>query len=100
MQKENTSAAQGAVSVPARKRALSWRTFEKRYQPIDVGGNILRDWNDSAVMSADDRLVWTVVDCDGKLYVVPGFANINYMGRILCIRPYSDVEVTNPGYCY
>ena len=47
------------------------------------------------------RTVWTIIDGDnGKLYVVPGFHVVNYVGRILCARPYDDIEEANPGYLY
>jgi hypothetical protein len=88
------------VIVPKRSKALSWATFERRYLPVYDGENVSRDYRDPAIMSADESLVWTIVDCEGKSYVVPGFATVNYMGRVLCQRPYSETEWGNPGYIY
>lgn len=90
------------VSVPSRRRALGFEVFERRYQPVEKkDGEIMRDWNDLAVREADPRRVWTVVDGgNGELYVVPGFATVNYFGRVITRRGWSDVEFLNPGYVY
>jgi hypothetical protein len=84
-----------------RVRARSWAVFDRRYGPTDgPDGTPLRNWDDPAVQSADDRLVWTVVDCDGRTYLVPGFATVNYLGRVLCRRPWADAEFSGSGYVY
>lgn len=89
------------VTVKPRRRAGSWSTFDRRYEPIDTTeGSVLRDWDDPLVQAADERNVWTVLDCDGRLYVSPGFATVNYMGRIVTRHQWSDIESCNPGYCY
>ena len=90
------------VKVKPRKRAGSWDSFAERYEPIPAqDGAMCRHYTDGEVRAADDRLVWTVVDGDnGNTYVVPGFATVNYVARVLCKRPWSDVEFSNPGYVW
>jgi hypothetical protein len=87
------------VAPPRKGRASSWSTFERRYDPIvDPSGTVVRSWNDPAVLAASVRQVWTVVDAEGHLYVVPGLATVNYIGRIITRKGWSDVELTNTGY--
>ena len=89
------------VTVKPRTRAGSWAVFDRRYKPVtDADDAILRLWNDPQIKTADPSLVWTVVDCDGRLYVVPGIATVNYFARILCSVPWNDSEVNNTGYIY
>lgn len=81
-----------------RTRPGLWETFEKRYQPIEADdGSICRHWIDIPD-DTDERNVWTVVDCDGRLYLTPGYASVNYMGRVLCANPWPDEEISLPGY--
>lgn len=89
------------TTVKPRTRAGSWDTFERRYGPIPtVQGSDMRPWDDPEILAADPALVWSVVDCDGRLYVVPAFATVNYIGRILCARPWNESEYFNSGYVY
>ena len=92
------------VKVPPRTRVLSWECFDRRYEARAAhDGTVLFDYADPAVMHAlntEPRRVWTVVDCDGALYVVPGLASVNYFARIVTERAWSDTEETNPGYRY
>lgn len=87
------------VQVKPRTRAGSWAQFERRYGPIDgPDGTPMRGHGE--IGDAPERCVWTVVDCDGVLYVLPGFHTVNYMGRIVTEREWSDAEFDNPGYRY
>lgn len=90
-----------AVVFKPRSRAGSWETFVKRYGPKPgPEGNELYPWDHADVRAADERHVWTVVDCDGVLYVTAGLATVNYMGRIITARPWDDSEQSQPGYRY
>lgn len=90
-----------APTVRPRIRAGSYDTFDRRYRPVMTPEDgIMRDWADPAIRAADERKVWTVVDCDGVLYLTPGFATVNYFARVLCEVPWSDAEFANPGYRY
>jgi len=48
----------------------------------------------------DPRLVWTIVDCDGKLYVSPGFHYVNRIDYVLCGNPWTDDDERQPDYRY
>jgi hypothetical protein len=89
-----------APIVKPRTRAGSWDTFDRRYKPTTRGEEVLRDWDDPALQGVDERLIWTVVSVDGREYVTPGYATVNYLGRILCAVPWGDTEFSNPGYSY
>ena len=87
--------------VKPRQRAGSWASFVRRYRPIEQqDGDVVRSWSDRKVLGANERLIWTLVDCDGTAYVVPGFHTVNYVGRILCEIEWSDIEELNPGYVF
>jgi hypothetical protein len=87
-------------------RAGTYNTFERRYGPIPLpDDSLLRDYRDPEILQAFDEkrfnYVWTVVEGDtGKLYLVPGFTTVNYLGRVLCERPWPEEEVGKPGYVY
>lgn len=89
------------VSVPSRRRALGFEVFERRYGPVlGEDEQPLRSWDDDLVRRTDQQCVWTVVDCDGVLRIVPGFVTVNYFARIVTRRGWSHVEFLNPGYVY
>lgn len=87
--------------LKARSKAGSFKTFLRRYDPIQVDDTIMRSWRDPDVHAADVNYVWTIVDGDnGKLYLVTGFATVNYVGRVLCRKPWPEEEESLPGYVY
>ena len=87
--------------VKPRSRLGSWSSFSKRYQPVALpDGDIRREHDDPAIHAAPENLIWTVVDVDGRLIFVPGFATVNYYGRVLCAIPWGATEESNPGYNY
>lgn len=80
------------------KRAGTWKTFEKRFDPQETPDGSLM-W-DEVPAGTDDRLVWTIVDCDGTLYAVAGYAFVNRLSYIVCAKPWPDEELLSPGYRY
>jgi hypothetical protein len=77
-------------------RAGTFNQFERRYQPIEVSdGTIMRD---SVPAGTDYHLVWTVLDCDGKLYLGPGFHFVNRMGYVLCAVPFKSEDTRDYVY--
>ena len=87
-----------APIIKPRTRAGSWWSFKRRYKPIDTpGGGFMRD---TVPDDTDYRYVWTVVDCDGRLMLCPGYHFVNRMGYVLCEIPFSDLEESQPGYVY
>ncbi|MGE8141762.1 hypothetical protein ACQKOE_07290 [Novosphingobium sp. NPDC080210] len=88
------------VEVKPRRRAGSADVFERRYGPVDSpDGNMIWEHKDLP-KDIEERNVWTLVDCDGTLYVVPGYHTVNYFGRVVTERQWSDVEEMNPGYVW
>jgi hypothetical protein len=91
------------MTLKQRKITGTYAAFERRYGPIvtsEADGQITRDWDDPALKDVDIHLIWTIVDCEGKLVLVPGYATVNYFARVLCERPWGDDEEFNTGYIY
>jgi hypothetical protein len=89
-----------SATIRLRTRAGSFRTFERRFGPIETeNGTLIRDREDLPV-NVDPRLVWTVLDCDGRLYLSPGFRFVNRIGYVLCRTPWTDGDEGQPDYCY
>lgn len=67
-----------------------FETFEKLYKPIPLeDGSLSRDHDDYDITDADPHHVWTVLDCEGKLILAPGFHMVNYFARVLCEKPWA-----------
>lgn len=89
------------VDIAPRTKAGSYLTFDRRYQPIAVSDGVIdRRYDDPLILDADERLVWTLIEAEGKTYIMPGFLTVNFMGRVLCKLPWSDAEQASPGYLY
>jgi len=74
-------------------RAGTWRVFERRYSPIYPRGeddNCLIQTRDGIPEGTPDSKVWSVVDCDGKLIIVPGYAMVNWFAYIITLNPLSE----------
>ena len=70
-------------------RVRSWANFERRFDPIThADGSLLWDWCDLP-KPIDIHRTWTVVDCDGKLYVTTGLHYVNRIGYLRTGRPWS-----------
>lgn len=47
-------------------------------------------WDESELPAhIDENHTWSVVDCDGKLYLSAGFHIVNCIGYVLCAKPYN-----------
>lgn len=42
------------------------------------------------VKNTDPNYIWTVMDCDGKLYIVPGWHWVNRMNYFITKNPWSE----------
>jgi hypothetical protein len=75
-----------------RTRAGSWTVFERRFRPIIRNdGSLLWDRSElPAPDSIDCREWWTVLDCDGRLYLSAGFRLVNRLGYLRCEVPWTD----------
>lgn len=88
------------IAFHPRTRAGSWRTFERRFRPLD-GPDGAQYWpREKLPVDVDCHLVWTILDCDGKLYVSPGFHFVNRIDYVLCEVPWTDEDLQQPDYRY
>ena len=88
------------MKIKARTRAGSWDTFERRYQSVDAPDGTVMWQLGKVPEGTDPNHVWTVLDCDGKSYVVPGYCWVNRMGYVITKNPWPEIEADNPGYVY
>lgn len=64
------------------RRAEPYDRMDQRFKVIEnSAGTILQSWD--AVRDVDPAQVWTVVDCDGRLYVTPGVHFVNRVDYLL-----------------
>jgi hypothetical protein len=83
-----------------RTRCGSWDTFERRFKPIDGPDGALYWRAEQLPKDIDGHLVWTILDCDGRLYVSPGFCFVNRLDYVVCRVPWTDEDTRQPGYRY
>ena len=83
-----------------RSRTGSWRTFERRFCPIDSPDLTVWWWYEQLPVNVDPHLVWTIVDEDGRLYVCPGFRFVNRIDYVFCEVPWTEDDERQPPYRY
>jgi hypothetical protein len=79
---------------PRITRARSWRVFERRFQPLVRPDDTVL-WDPSELPRSQRlncRYWWTVLDCDGRLYLWPGFCFVNRFAYLCCAVPWSDAD--------
>ena len=47
---------------------------------------------DAYPVEDENRHLWTVLDCDGELCIVPGFAYVNRLQHIMTVEPWTDAD--------
>ena len=75
-----------------RFRARSWVAFEERFRPV-IRPDTTVLWERYELPPSDQincRQWWTVVDCDGRLYLQPGFHVVNYFAYVRCTVLWTD----------
>ncbi len=88
------------TATKLRTRTGTFRTFERRFGPIETDtGDLARDARDLPA-NVDCHLIWTLLDCDGRLYLSPGFHFVNRLGYVLCRVPWTDSDLHQPDYLY
>ena len=87
-------------AVKQRTRIGSWRVFERRFRPIDREPGTVWWEREHLPAGIDEHLVWTIVDCDGRLYATPGYRLVNRLMYLVCAMPWTDVDVRQPDYRY
>lgn len=84
-----------------RTRCGSWRTFEHRFTPLPAPHHpLLWEVRGEVPSDTDHRFWWTVLDCDGRLFVTPGFRFVNRFAYIRCAVAWSDDDEWQPDYIY
>jgi len=91
---------EAVIAFRPRTRSGRWSTYERRFQPIDSPDQTVWWRREQLPKDVDPRLVWTILDCDGRLYVRPGFHFVNRVDYVLCDIPWSDEDCHQPGYRY
>ncbi len=81
-----------STEPPRRTRARSWDVFERRFDPIvHDDGSLLWDLDDIP-KPVDVHRLWTVLDCDGKLYLAAGSRYVNRIGYVLTRQPWRPAD--------
>jgi hypothetical protein len=83
-----------------RTRTGSWATFERRFRPIDSPDHTVWWSREQLPVDIDPHLVWTIVDCEGKLCVSPGFHIVNRIDYVVCEAPWTEEDIYQPPYHY
>jgi len=91
---------EAVIAFRPRTRSGSWSTFERRFQPIDSPDETVWWRFDQLPKHVDPHLVWTILDCDSRLFVRPGFRLVNRIDYVLCAIPWTDEDTRQPGYRY
>lgn len=66
--------------------------FERRFKPLLCKEGALIWHNSEIPRPIVGRHWWTVLDCDGKLYVSAGFHFVNRIGYIKTEIPWTDAD--------
>ena len=82
-----------ASTEPVRRtRARSWDVFERRFEPVTHDdGSLLWEFDDIP-QPVDVQRLWTVLDCDGKLYLAAGSRYVNRIGYVLTRQPWRKAD--------
>jgi hypothetical protein len=69
---------------------MRWSTFHDRYEPLTEPSGDSQLWEREALQAANPDLnhVWTVIDCDGTLYVTAGYHVVNRLGYAVTKHPW------------
>ncbi len=88
------------IAFKRRKRTGSWDTFERRFEPLPAPNHDYL-WDIGTVsQDIDERNWWTVLDCNGRLYLSPGFRFVDRYAFVRCAKPWTDIDYRQPGYRY
>lgn len=91
---------EAVIAFRPRKRVGSWHTFERRFDPLPAPNHDYL-WDVGTVQEeADFRYWWTVLVCEGRLSLSPGFRFVDRFAFVRCAKPWTDVDFQQPGYRY
>lgn len=75
-------------------RKSDFEVFMKKFCPVERSPDsfLFETYGEDykRVINTDSSYIWTVVDCDGKLYLSPGFHIVNRMNYIICKNPWKE----------
>lgn len=71
------------IPIESSKDNILWETYGEEYQ---------------TVVNTAPEFVWTLVDCDGRLYVIPGWHWINRLGYFITQNPHSFEKTKDVKY--
>lgn len=78
--------------------------FCEKFQPIMKKDNeVMRlyHWEGEdlkELQAVAPEYVWTMVDCDGKLYLTPGWRRVNRTDYVICKNPWNE-KTRDYKYC-
>lgn len=78
---------------------MLYSTFVKRFRPeMDETGESLKqyDFDDPAVTNVSpeqEHFIWTMLDCDGKMFIVPQHHTVNRMYYVRTAVPWTKAEL-------
>ncbi len=91
---------EAVIAFRPRTRMGSWTTFERRFDPMPAPDHDYLWVIGTVTENADYRYWWTVLDCEGRLSLSPGFRFVNRFAFVRCAKPWTDVDFQQPGYLY
>lgn len=50
------------------------------------------------LQAVEPEYVWTMIDCEGKLYLSPGWHRVNRMDYLICKKPWNE-KTRDYKYC-
>lgn len=86
------------------RRSGSWAEFVRRFDPLEIPEGGHQDfatdymWETRVGLECDPAHVWTVVECDGQLYIMEGWHYVNRMGYIIAKNPRIDSSNVDDAY--
>jgi hypothetical protein len=69
-----------------------WAVFEQKFEPLPAPHHDYLWETHQVPKDADGRYWWTVIDCDGRLYLVPGFRFVNRFAYVRCANPWNEQD--------
>lgn len=90
------------VTPPARRycRPRTWDTFERWFEPIVREDDTVLWERPDLPSDLDPRHVWTVLDCDGRLLLAPGFHVVNRLASVQCRNAWGGEAHAHPDQRY
>ncbi len=87
--------------MPARK--ISFDKWAEKFQPLINPASENDQFcyvDDFELAQAADNIkrAWTLLDCDGKLYIAEGLHHVNRFAYIITRKPYTDGDTYNIKY--